>query len=163
MASWLILTVASNGHGNVRVTHCPAPLPPGLPGNSQSYCWWKKSQTTTWDVKITCISWDQLPLNWCRISSIKHLMFWDKITITGSSRHVQFLPFWYIFPVSQAQLLYTWEIQVLFFFFVAQLVFFFGGGCRSVKRWVATVYVVHHRFWTSTLECCKRWVKAGGF
>ena len=134
MKSWLIWTVASNGHGNVRATHCPAPLPPGLPGNSQSYCWWKKSQTTTWDVKKNCISWDKLPLNWCRISSIKHLMFWGKITITGSSRHVTISAFFVYFPVSRHNF-YTLG-RSKYCFFVAQLVFFWGGAGVSKGEWL---------------------------
>ena len=43
------------------------------------------------------------------------------------------------------------------FFFVAQLVFL--GKSRSVRKYVATVYVVHHRFWTSTLEFAPSMVK----
>ena len=29
------------------------------------YCWWKKSQTTTWEYLVS-----KLPINWCRIPSI---------------------------------------------------------------------------------------------
>ena len=39
------------------------------------YCWWKKSQTTTWDVYIpvnNAIDMDKLSTNCCRISSINN-------------------------------------------------------------------------------------------
>ena len=38
-----------------------------------SYCWWKKS-CTTWDVKNPVYkSWNRIPMNWCRISSINSM------------------------------------------------------------------------------------------
>ena len=38
-----------------------------------SYCWWKKS-CTTWDVQNPVYkSWNRIPMNWCRISSLNSM------------------------------------------------------------------------------------------
>ena len=50
---------------------------PKFPVFDVSYCWWKKSQATTWHTCIIkpCKCSNKLPINWCRVSSINSVFF----------------------------------------------------------------------------------------